>query len=367
MRTALTDLTSAGVSIWIDDLSREGLMSGALARRVAEFATTGVTTNPTIFARSITSGQAYEPAIRDLRRQGVHAGEAMRLLTAEDVRSAADLLLPTYMSTEARDGFVSIEVDPAFSYDVEGTIAAARLLHWLVDRPNVMVKIPATQAALPAITHCLAEGISVNVTLIFSPQRYRQVFEAALTGMELALRAGRDIRQLRSVASFFVSRIDTAVNAAVHDPRDLDAAATSTGVASALLSYEFYREEMNGDRAQAITARGGLVQRPLWASTGVKDPAYKNTMYVDQLVTPGAINTMPAATLDAFARDGSPGSPVGDADFDKARETLAAVSGLGVDMKGIVAALERAGVRSFQESWEALGSSLAQRLSSEVF
>jgi len=347
-------LCKAGVSIWLDDLKRSALTDGTLQRRITTSGLVGVTTNPTIFARAISSGAEYQGAIEELRSQRVEPAEALRILTSQDVRRAADLMLPTFDGTEAYDGFVSIEVDPALAHDGAATIAAARLLNWLVDRPNVLVKIPATRECLPAITACLAEGISVNVTLIFSPDRYREVLDAARAGMRQALDAGRDVRELRSVASFFVSRIDSAVDPLLRDQTDgMSALEGEVGVASALAAYRIYQEQAVTEEWGDIVAAGGLVQRPLWASTGTKDPKYPDTMYVDRLITPHAVNTMPAGTLDAFLDHGAP-VPVTAAAFEAADQVLADVRAVGVDLERTWAQLEEDGVAQFAQSWDAL-------------
>jgi transaldolase len=363
----LDELTSAGVSVWLDDLSRDQINNGTLARRIEQFHVTGVTTNPAIFARSIGHGEAYRDAIDDLRAQHVGSAEALRILTAQDVRAAADLLRPVYERTNADDGYVSIEVDPSLSYDPAGTVAAARHLHWLVDRPNVMVKIPATKVCLPAVTAVLAEGISVNVTLIFSPTRYAEVFEAALAGIEQARDAGFDVQRVRSVASFFVSRIDSKIEALARDddgcPCGLSRLRdTSVGIASATQAYEKFRDHLRSKRVQALLDHGGAPQRPLWASTGVKNPNSPDTLYVDGLVARGSINTMPAATLEAFADHGSPGVPVDATSFANARTLWQTAEGTGLRLDDLADELEYDGVRAFQEAWVSLEGQLADQL-----
>jgi transaldolase len=325
-----------------------------------------VTTNPTIFARAISTGAEYQQAIEQLRAQHIGPAEALRVLTSQDVRAAADLLRPIYERTSAYDGFVSIEVDPSLAYDADGTLAAARLLHWLVDRPNVFVKIPATREGLGAITACLAEGISVNVTLIFSPGRYREVLDAARDGMSAARAAGRDLKTLRSVASFFVSRIDTAVDAALQELPEPELAAElqgQVGVASARAAYGIYQQQALTQQWQTIVAAGGIVQRPLWASTGTKDPRYPDTTYVDRLVTPDAINTMPAATLDAFIDHGTP-VPVTTQEIEGATQVLSAAHDAGIDLNAVWSGLEKDGIQQFAQSWESLTDVVANNLTS---
>jgi transaldolase len=355
-------LSEGQVSVWLDDLNRAALTDGSLAQRLTSSPVVGITTNPTIFAKAISAGLEYGKAIEELRLQRVDAPEALRVLTSQDVRQAADLLLPTFDRSAASDGFVSIEVDPALAFDAQGTIAAARLLHWLVDRPNVMVKIPATRECLPAITASLAAGISVNVTLIFSPSRYLEVLDAARDGMQQALGAGHDLARLRSVASFFVSRIDSAVDPLLSDLSDAAKEAEGqVGIASALASYRIYQQQAATPGWRAITAAGGLVQRPLWASTGTKDKRYPDTMYVDRLVTPQAINTMPAATLDAFIDHGAPHLVSTEA-IDNADAVLSAVRDGGVDLDEVWARLENEGVAQFQHSWESLSGLMTSKL-----
>jgi transaldolase len=362
MTKQLDALYDANVSVWLDDLKRRDLTDGTLERRILWSALSGVTTNPTIFAHAISTGAEYHDAIDDLRAQHVGAAEALRVLTSQDVRGAADLLRPIYERTAAYDGFVSIEVDPGLAYDARGTVAAARLLHWLVARPNVMVKIPATRECLPAITACLAEGISVNVTLIFSPHRYEEVLRAARKGMQLALKGGRDLTRLRSVASFFVSRIDSAVDPLLRNLSDgVNELEGAVGVSSALAAYSVYQAQTTTAAWRAITAAGGLVQRPLWASTGTKNGRYPDTMYVDRLVTPDAINTMPTTTLDAFLDHGKP-APVTAAAIQTAHDLLAAVHVAGVNLERVWGQLEEKGVAQFQQSWDSLTDVVADEL-----
>jgi transaldolase len=362
MSPQLDVLRENHVSIWLDDLKRRALTDGTLHRRLCSSALAGVTTNPTIFAHAISTGAEYRDTIEEFQRQRIVPGEALRLLTSQDVRAAADLLRPIYNRSSAYDGWVSIEVDPALAYDARGTIAAARLLHWLVDRPNVMVKIPATMECLPAVAVCLANGISVNVTLIFSPARYAQVLDAARDGMLQALANGRDLSRLRSVASFFVSRIDTAADPVLRDLADGVSELEGTlAVSSALVAYGVYRAQATSGQWRDITAAGGLVQRPLWASTGTKDARYPDTMYVDRLVTPDAISTMPAATLDAFLDHGRP-EPVSPAAIDEADKVLSAANAAGVHLDHVWTQLEQEGVAQFQKSWDSLTDVVADRL-----
>ena len=363
----LDAITAAGVSVWLDDLGRDRLTSGSLARLVHESCVRGVTTNPAIFRAAVSSGaDAYRDDLRRLAASGLDADGALRIITTDDVRAACDLLLPTWEATEGIDGRVSIEVDPRLAHDTEGTVAQACDLHDLVGRPNLLVKIPATPAGIPAIVRTLAAGISVNVTLIFSVERYGEVMGAYLDGLEGAAAAGRDLRDIVSVASFFVSRLDTEVD------RRLDALAAggrsagehaalrgTAAIANARLAWFAHLGMLAGSRWAALAAQGARPQRPLWASTGVKDPAYDDTRYVMELVAPGCVNTMPEPTLDAVRDHGVfAGDTVSDRDRE-AREQLAAIAAAGIDLPEVFAQLEEQGVRAFIESWEDLRATVA--------
>lgn len=348
----LADLSAAGVSIWLDDLDRGRLSSGGLAALVDGSHVVGVTTNPSIFEKAITSGSAdYADQVRDLAVRGVDVGEAIRALTTYDVRWACDVLAPVHSRTAGVDGRVSIEVDPRLARDTEATVAEATALHWAVDRPNVLIKIPATVEGLPAITAVLGAGISVNVTLIFSVDRYRAVLDAWLAGLELAREHGHDLSTIESVASFFVSRVDTEVDHRLGDGSPLRGTAA---IANARVAHEAFAEVVAGPRWQALSAAGAHVQRPLWASTGVKDPAYSDTRYVVDLVTHDVVNTMPEATLDAV-RDH--GEVVGDTivpEYAAAHQALDALTAAGIDLDDVVRVLEDEGVDKFVTAWEQL-------------
>lgn len=355
----LAALSQAGVSIWLDDLSRERLRSGSLARDIETGSIVGVTTNPSIFAAAVAGSDQYDAQIADLAARKVAVDEAVRMITTADVREACDVLRPIYDRTDGVDGRVSIEVDPRFARDTDATIAEARQLWWLVDRPNAMVKIPATQEGLPAITQALAEGISVNVTLIFSLERYAQVVEAFLEGLEKAHEAGHDLSRLGSVASFFISRVDAEVD------KRLDAGGVDSGVrgtaaiANARLAFEHHEQVLGSERWQRLAQAGAQPQRPLWASTSVKDDAYPDTMYVDELVTGGTVNTMPQSTIDAFAEHGEvPAEPDGwdtvRGTYDEARSTFERLESAGVDLTDVTAQLETEGIDKFAASWEEL-------------
>ncbi|MDR1998717.1 MAG: transaldolase [Frankiaceae bacterium] len=366
MSDPLADLSAAGVSIWLDDISRERLRSGNLADLVARRHVVGVTSNPSIFQKAMEDGDAYRDQLGDLAARGVGLEEAVRLLTSYDIRWAADVLRGAYDRTGGEDGRVSIEVDPRIAHDTAKTIAEAKALWWLVDRPNAMIKIPATLAGLPAITAATAAGISVNVTLIFSLQRYTAVTEAYLAGLEQAAAAGADLGAIRSVASFFVSRMDTEVDARLDKLGSAEAAAArgTAAIANARLAYQRFEEAFSGPRWAALEARGAHRQRPLWASTGVKDPAYADTRYVTGLVAPDTVNTMPEATLDAVADHGTVAGDQVRAGYEEARAALAELARLGIDIDDVVAVLEEEGVAKFQDAWAQLLAGVAAQLAS---
>ncbi|MFH8933149.1 transaldolase [Streptomyces griseosporeus] len=364
---ALKRLSDEGVSIWLDDLSRKRIASGNLAELVGAGSVVGVTTNPSIFQAAIGSGEGYEEQLADLAVRGVTVDEAVRMMTTADVRAAADILRPLYEATGGRDGRVSIEVDPRLAHDTRATVAEAKQLAWLVDRPNVMIKIPATEAGLPAITAVLAEGISVNVTLIFSLERYRQVMDAYLAGLEQAAAKGLDLSAIHSVASFFVSRVDSEIDKRLTVLGTGEALALKgrAALANARLAYEAYEEVFSGGRWQALAGAKANKQRPLWASTGVKDPAYKDTLYVDELVAPGTVNTMPEATLNAVADHGEITGDTVTGGYAQARADLAAVERLGISYDEVVRQLEDEGVRKFEAAWQDLLDAVAKALDSK--
>ncbi|MFF0305584.1 transaldolase [Streptomyces sp. NPDC004562] len=365
MTSMLKKLSDAGVSVWLDTLSRGRIRSGSLSELISSRYVVGVTTNPTIFRDAIAHGVEYEDQMCELAVRGVSAEEAVRTVTATDVRDAADILCPTYLVSPAgRDGRVSIEVDPHMAYDTTATIAEARHLTWLVDRPNTYIKIPATEAGLPAITETIAQGISVNVTLIFSLARYRQVAEAYVAGVEKARAAGLDLSQISSVASFFVSRMDTEIDRRLDALGTLEATALRgrSAVANARLAYEAFEEVFSGERWNRLQRAGANKQRPLWASTGVKDGAYEATKYVCGLIAPETVNTMPEATL--LAVEAQEPSAISDLrrTYDEARADLEAVERLGIRCSEVVQQLEDEGVSKFQESWDSLLTATEARL-----
>jgi transaldolase len=361
---SLRQLSEAGVAIWLDDLSRDRLATDSLRDLVQDRCVVGVTTNPTIFQLAVGHGQTYEPQIRDLALRGLGVEEALRMITTFDVRWACDTLRPVFDASGGVDGRISIEVDPRLAHDTRGTVAEARQLWWLVDRPNLFIKIPATDAGLPAISRCLAEGISVNVTLIFSLERYAAVIEAFLTGMELARSAGRDLAKLASVASFFISRVDTEIDKRL-DKLGSEAAAELRGgaaVANARLAYQIHEDVFSSERWADLAGAGGHPQRPLWASTGVKDPAYQDDKYVVDLVANGVVNTMPEATLHAVADHGVVTGDTIRGSYAEAAQTLGRLAEVGIDFDEIGALLEKEGLEKFEASWTDLLELVADRL-----
>ncbi|WP_329849496.1 transaldolase [Streptomyces sp. SP18ES09] len=365
----LAELSAAGVSVWLDDLSRELLAGGGLEELIADRHVVGVTTNPTIFASALSKGNRYDAQLRRLGGAGTSVDDAVFALTTDDVRSACDILRPVYDRTGGVDGRVSIEVDPRLAQDADATVVLARRLWEAVDRPNLFIKIPATRAGLKAITSVVAQGISVNVTLIFSLERYRAVMDAYQSGLEQALTAGCDLSTIHSVASFFVSRVDTEVD------RRLDALATPearalrgrAGIANARLAHQAYEEMTAASRWQRLAAAGARAQRPLWASTGVKDPSYPDTMYVSELAVAGTVNTMPGATLAAFADHGAlPAGPPKAGDHAAATAHLEALERAGIDFEDVTDALEREGLAKFEASWKELGDTVEREMRSET-
>ena len=375
MNERLEKLAGAGVAIWLDDLSRERINSGNLAALMRDKHVVGVTTNPTIFQKAISGSAIYNEQIRDLAVRGVTVEEALRMITTGDVRDAADILRPAYDASSGQDGRVSIEVDPRLAHRTAPTVAEAKQLWWLVDRENVFIKIPATREGLPAIAATLAQGISVNVTLIFSLERYRAVMDAFLDGMEQAYANGHDLAKIASVASFFVSRVDTEVDKRLKKLGTPEAAALlgKAAVANARLAYQAYEEvfgsadheHSSADRWKALADKGAKPQRPLWASTGVKDPAYKDTLYVDDLVVTGIVNTMPEATLDAVAAHGEPDGDAVHGTYEQSRKVLDDLAALGISYDEVVQLLEDEGVEKFDVSWNELLEAVRTELAKE--
>jgi transaldolase len=352
------------VSVWLDDISRDRLRTGNLQMLIDDFHVVGVTSNPTIFAKSLSSGDAYDDQIADLKLRGVSVGEASRLITAYDIRWACDVFRPTYERTGGQDGRVSLEVDPRLARETARTIAEARALWWMVDRPNVMIKIPATVEGLPAITQCISEGITINVTLIFGLERYRQVIDAYMTGLEQAAAGGHDLSQIRSVASFFVSRVDTEVDGRLDKigTPEAEALRGKAAVANARLAYELFEESIATERWQALRAKGAQVQRPLWASTSVKDPSFGDTMYVVDLVAPDTVNTMPEGTIRATADHGKILGNTVDGTYDASRKVWTDLEKLGIGYDDVVQVLEDEGVQKFEASWTQLLDTISKKM-----
>jgi transaldolase len=353
-KAVLSQLTAEGVSIWLDDISRDRLRTGNLADLMNNWEVRGVTSNPTIFAHAVGQGDAYDQQLADLAIREVKIEEAARMISTYDIRWGCDVLRPVYDASDGVDGRVSLEVDPRLAKDTAKTVAEARALWWTVDRPNLFIKIPATLEGLPAITACLAEGISVNVTLIFSLERYGQVIDAFMAGLEQAVAAGRDISRLASVASFFVSRVDTEVDSRLDKIGTPEAAAMrgKAAIANARLAYELFEQRIATPRWQELRAAGAKVQRPLWASTSTKDPAYEDTMYVEELVAPDTVNTMPEATVRATADHAKLRGDTVHGTYDASRQVFTDLAQLGISYDDVVRVLEEEGVDKFAASWK---------------
>jgi len=349
-------LSDVGVSIWLDDLSRDRIQSGNLSELIDSLNVVGVTTNPTIFQGAISTGATYLAQIREQAELGATAEQAVFALTTDDVRDACDIFMPLYHSTQGVNGRVSIEVSPDLAHDTEATIRQAVELHERVGRENVLIKIPATKAGLPAITEVIGRGISVNVTLIFSLERYRAVVEAYLAGIEKALSNGIDVRTIHSVASFFVSRVDTAIDAQLDAIGTAEAASlrSRAGIANARLAYRDFEQLFASERAAGLVAQGMNVQRPLWASTGVKDPALPQALYVSELAVAQTVNTMPEKTLMATTEEGGINGDRVTAFYDDAESVLQGLEELGIDFDAVTDQLESEGVAKFIDSWQDL-------------
>jgi transaldolase len=367
MSDPLRQLSEAGVAVWLDDLSRSRLETGNLSDLMRDRSLVGITTNPTIFQKAISGSDLYNPQLADLAERGVDVGEALRAITTMDVRAACDVLRPAYDASDGVDGRVSIEVDPRISGSAAKTIAEARALWWLVDRPNLFIKIPATMGSLPAISQALAEGISVNVTLIFSLARYDLVMDAFLEGLERAQKAGHGLSKIGSVASFFVSRVDTEIDMRLGKIGTPEAKALlgKAAVANARLAYQHYENVLAGERWKALAAAGAKTQRPLWASTGVKDPNYPDTMYVADLVAPDTVNTMPEATMQAVYDHGVIESDTIRGHYADAQRVLDGLKAIGIDYDDVVDTLEREGVEKFEDSWNQLIEAISEQLGAQ--
>ncbi|WP_319436406.1 transaldolase [Mycobacterium sp. RTGN5] len=361
----LAALSAAGVSVWLDDLSRTRLRTGNLQKLIDTVSVVGVTTNPSIFQAALSHGDAYDAQVSELAERGADVDATIRTVTTDDVREACDVLRPQWESSDGIDGRVSIEVDPRLAHDTDKTVLQAIELWKIVDRPNLLIKIPATEAGLPAITAVLAEGISVNVTLIFSVERHRAVMDAYLAGLEAAKQAGHDISKIHSVASFFVSRVDTEIDKRLETIGSDEALALrgQAGVANARLAYAAYEEVfVGGERFAPLAEAGALVQRPLWASTGVKNPDYSDTLYVTELVGPNTVNTMPEKTIDAVADHGVITGDTLSGTATAAQEVFDELEAVGIDLTDVFIVLENEGVDKFEKSWQELLDATQEQL-----
>lgn len=364
MSSNLAQLSEHGVSIWLDDLSRTRLESGDLAQLIEDSNVTGVTTNPTIFANAIAGSDSYDSAVAELGGGKVSADEAIEALTTSDVAAAARLFRPIYDATNGEDGRVSIEVAPPLAHDAEGTVSAAKALWERVGEPNAMIKIPATEAGLRAISETIAAGISVNVTLVFSLTRYRHVVEAFLQGLEKARAAGHDLSQIKSVASIFVSRVDAEIDARLDGIDDPAAAELKgqTGIANCVLAHEIHSQLFTSERFRVLELAGATPQRLLWASTGVKNPAYPDTMYVSGLVAQNTVNTMPEPTMQAFADHGDVTAEISPENYRTADEVFDRLARLGIDYAEVMTVLETQGLEKFDVSWAELQDTIRTAL-----
>jgi transaldolase len=353
-KSRLHQLSEAGVSVWIDNLSRDLIQSGELKRMMRDDAVVGITSNPTIFQKAISSGDAYDEQLREVLEEEKDPTEIFIRLAAKDVTDACDLLRKVWDEGGGRDGYVSIEVDPTLAYDTEETVAQALRFHKLIDRPNLFVKIPATKPGLPAIEDMIAKGKSINVTLIFSLRRYTEVAEAYIRGLERLVAGGGDPTVVASVASFFVSRVDTETDKRLDEIGGHDELKGKLAIANARLAYERYEELFSGQRWEFLADKGASPQRCLWASTSTKNPAYRDTMYVEELIGPMTVNTMPAETIEAFQDHGKVVKDTVKRDLDGARKLLDDLAQAGVDYDDVVETLEREGVEKFADSFAEL-------------
>jgi transaldolase len=364
MSDRLKALSEAGVSIWLDDLSRERIATGNLADLIKNSSVVGVTTNPTIFASALANGEQYDEQVRELVAKGASVEDAIFEITTTDVRQACDVMADVFASTGGVDGRVSIEVSPGIAHDEQATTEMAKKLWAAVDRENCLIKIPATTEGAPAITAVLAEGISVNVTLIFGLQRYDAVMDAYLEGLEKAKANGKDLSKIYSVASFFVSRVDSEYDKRLEATGDPQAGNLmgQAGIANARLAYEAYEKKFAGDRFKALEADGAHVQRPLWASTGVKNPDYRDTMYLTDLAVPNTVNTMPEKTMQAFADHGEVEGDQVTTKYAEAHQVMDDLGRLGIDYDDVIEVLENEGVDKFVKSWDELTATVQDQM-----
>ena len=369
MTDRLKQLSDAGVSIWLDDLSRERIETGNLADLMTNQHVVGVTSNPSIFQSALSNGERYDAQIRELAALGTDRDQAVRVITTDDVRNACEIMRPAYDASGAVDGRVSIEVSPGIAHDTDASVAEAADLWKTVDQPNLLIKIPGTKEGWPAITESIANGISINVTLIFGLDQYRHVMEAYVAGLEKARANGHDLSGIHSVASFFVSRVDTeidkrleALSSAEGADTELSGLQGKAGVANARLAFKAYEEFFAGERWAALEAAGAHKQRPLWASTGVKNPDYKDTMYVDYLVVENTVNTMPEKTLDAVADHGEISGDQVRPFYDDAEAHMRALADAGIDYDDVIEVLIKEGVDKFIKAWDELLESVTEAL-----
>jgi transaldolase len=364
MNDRLQALSDQGVSVWLDDISRGRLKSGSLAKLIETRHVVGVTSNPSIFAKAVADAEDYADQVTELAVRGVSVAEAMRAIMTYDVRWGCDVMRPVYDATDGKDGRVSIEVDPRLAHDCDATLAEARALWWLVDRPNVMIKIPATEEGLAAIASATAEGISVNVTLIFSLERYKLVMDSYMSGLERARDNDVDVSTIRSVASFFVSRIDTEVDKRLDEVGTDEAKSlrSKVAVANARLAYQAYEEVVGSDRWQALEAAGAHRQRPLWASTSVKDPDLPDTMYVTELIAPDTVNTMPEATIEATAEHAEITGDSVTGNYVQAQDVLDRMEKVGIAYDDVVKVVEAEGVDKFEKAGQEMVDTVSAAL-----
>lgn len=349
-------LRMAGVSPWSDQISRQMLDSGELERRIVRDAITGVTSNPSIFAKAIVGSSDYDADVAEMAERGAATTEIITSLMAADLQRACDALSQVHSATDGRDGFVSVEVTPTLAHDTQATVAEAREWVKRIDRPNLFVKVPATPEGVPAIRQLIGEGVSINVTLIFSVERYRQVMGAYLDGVEHYISQGGDPSQVASVASFFVSRMDTEVDDRIDEIGTDEARAIrgKTAIANARMAYRAFLDTFQGERWQKLVAAGARIQKPLWASTSTKDPSYRDTMYVEELVAPDTVNTMPLETIDAYQDHGPEPDAFGPEEMAAAATVIDAMAKVGIDYDDVMDTLEAEGVEKFTASWEEL-------------
>ena len=366
MNDRLKSLADAGVSIWLDDLSRERLETGNLADLVKNSNVVGVTSNPAIFQAALADGERYDPQVRELAAAGADVDQATRTITTDDVRDACHVMRPVFDATDGVDGRVSIEVSPGFAHDTAETVKEAAELWEVVGEPNLLIKIPGTEEGWPAITETIAAGISVNVTLIFGLEQYRNVMEAYVSGLEKALANGHDLADIHSVASFFVSRVDSEIDkrleATTQGPSTDAGLRGKAGVANARLAFQMYEEFFSGERWEALQAKGARRQRPLWASTGVKNPDYDDTMYVVDLVVEDTVNTMPEKTLEAVADHGDVRGDRVRPFYDDAAAHMQALADAGIDYDDVIAVLIKEGVEKFVVAWDGMLAALEESL-----